>query len=154
MNSRRKINILIEHGLGSINKESLAKVADETLRSEGIKNNIELNILLTDDKKIISLNRQFLGRPGATDVISFGSKRLRGPSKALKGFIGEIAVSQDVARHNSVRFGTTVKKEIFLYVIHGILHLLGYGDKTKKEQRVIQERQTEILEAICGRLNS
>lgn len=141
-----KINIIIDTGKSCPDEASLKNAAEKTLRLEKIKKGASLNILLTGDKRIQRLNRQFLGRDEPTDVIAFGMKR----GGHLKGFIGDIVVSVETAECNSRRFNTTKRKEILLYIIHGILHLLGYGDETKKETRIIQERQNRILDAICG----
>ena len=154
MHANHRINVIIDQKIASPGKESLIRVAAQTLRAEGIRNDIAMNLLLTDDARIKILNRQFLGRNESTDVISFGAKKMHSPNKKLKGFIGEIVISTQMAEYNARRFDTTFQKEIFLYVIHGILHLLGYGDKTKKEKSIIQEKQTKIFEAICGQLNS
>ncbi|NQU73520.1 MAG: rRNA maturation RNase YbeY, partial [Candidatus Omnitrophica bacterium] len=131
-------------------QEDLKKVVKKTLDSEGVTGDVGVNLLLTGDKKITALNKRFLGRNEPTDVISFGTKTRLSPSKNLKGFLGEIVISLEIAEYNAKRFGTTVKKEIFLYVIHGVLHLMGYGDKTKKEQRIIQEKQNKVLETLCS----
>lgn len=150
-----KINIIVDAGQRSCpNKENLRKIINEALRLEGTRNDISVNLLITDDEKIQKLNKQFLGRNAPTDVISFGSIVLSRPNKNVKGFIGEVVISAQTAEYNAKRFNTTTEKEIFLYIIHGILHLLGYGDKTKKEKAIIENRQTKILEEACGQLIS
>lgn len=135
------INIIFEKGLKGFKKGAFAYVAAEALRFEGIKDDgIELNILFTDDNGIRELNSRFLGRDEPTDVISFGSKR--------KGFFGEIAISTETAQYNARRFGTTLKTELFLYIIHGVLHLLGYNDEGHKKRAVMRKRQEAILKAL------
>lgn len=150
MSAYCKVSIINESQKACPDQEGLKKVVKKTLDSEGVTGDVDVNLLLTGDKKIAMLNKRFLGRNEPTDVISFGTKRRLVPSKNLKGFIGEIVISLETAEYNAKRFGTTVKKEIFLYVIHGVLHLMGYGDKTKKEQRIIQEKQNKVLETLCS----
>ncbi|MCM8781805.1 MAG: rRNA maturation RNase YbeY, partial [Candidatus Omnitrophica bacterium] len=111
-----------------------------------------LNILLTDNKKIQKLNKRFLNRDEPTDVISFGTKRAFPAFRNLKGFLGDIVISAQMAKYNSKLFKTTFENEIFLYVIHGILHLLGYEDKPTRKKRFLQKRQNEILKAVRRRL--
>ena len=152
MGAGNKITIIAEAKKGCPDIETLKKVVSETLRMEGIKNDIGVNLLLTDDKKIKELNRQFLGRNEPTDVLAFGAKKRSPYNKNLKGFIGEIAVSAETAEYNAERFNTTTEKEIFLYIIHGMLHLLGYEDRTKKEKGLIQKRQNKILEVVWQKI--
>jgi len=150
MSAYCKVSIINESQKTCPDQEVLKKVVNKIFDSEGVTGNVGINLLFTGDKKIASLNKQFLGRNEPTDVISFGSKRRLVPTKNLKGFIGEVVISLDTAEYNAKRFNTTIQKEIFLYVIHGVLHLMGYGDKTKKEQRIIQEKQNKILEKLCN----
>lgn len=69
----------------------------------------------------------------------------------LKGeeeFLGDIIISVDAARRQARDFKTTKKKELVLYLIHGLLHLLGYDDETPKEAEKMKRRQEEIFEAL------
>jgi len=146
-----KISIIIEARMPSPRKSVLRNAAEKTLEMEGVRKEVSLNILFTDNTKIALLNRKFLMRDGPTDVIAFGSRNRRCADTSLGGFIGEVVVSVEMARSNARYFNTPVDEEVILYVIHGILHLLGYGDKTKKEAGLIQAKQRKILEHICGK---
>lgn len=139
-----KINIIIDTQINYHVKAVLKKIAQKTLEIEDAGNGVSLNILLTGNKRIKELNKQFLHRNEPTDVISFGTKK--------RGFIGEIAISVEMAEENARRFKTSKENEIFLYIIHGILHLLGYEDKTRTKRRIMENRQKKILEALCGNL--
>jgi len=163
MSGNYKIDVIMETKKACPDIRILKGVAEKTLESEGIKNSVSLNLLFVDNKQMRDLNRKFLNRNEPTDVISFGAKKGRGIKKSLKGFtpldskhltgfIGEVAVSAQMAEYNARRFGATFKEEIFLYIIHGILHLLGYDDGAKKDRRGMEERQNKILGAVCGSL--
>ena len=65
--------------------------------------------------------------------------------------IGEIFVSTDTAFRNSKVFGTEFCEEITLYLIHGILHILGYRDESVKEKAGMSRKESEILKCLCGR---
>lgn len=149
MEPHYRITVIFQTGSDCQEEAKLKGVAKRTLQLEGIKNDIEINLLFTDDKGIKKLNQKFLGRNEPTDVISFGVKKGRPVKKDLRGFIGEVAISVETAECNAKRFNTTKEREIFLYIIHGILHLLGYEDKGKKEKKAIWDRQDKILEAVC-----
>ena len=152
MSGNCKIDIIIETKKACPDISVLKEVAEKTLELEGVKNEVSVNFLFVDNEKIKELNRKFLNRNEPTDVISFGAKKGSGIKKSPKGFIGEIAISAQMAEYNARQFGTTFKEELFLYIIHGILHLLGYDDRTKSQRRNMEKRQNRILGAVCGTL--
>lgn len=152
MRPHYKINIITQAAPNPLPDEAaLKKAAKTVLALEGLKNEVEVNILFTDDKFIRDLNKRFLNRDEPTDVVSFNAKAGRPVKRNLKGFIGDVVISTETAGHNAKRFNTTTEKEILLYVVHGLLHLLGYTDETKKAIKIIQGRQGELLEKICRR---
>jgi probable rRNA maturation factor len=76
------------------------------------------NCLLTDDRELRRLNRDFLGHDDPTDVLSF-------PSGSDQGFAGEIAISMNRAADQANEFGHSVEDEVKILMLHGVLHLLG-----------------------------
>ena len=78
------------------------------------------------------LHRQFLNESGPTDVITFSH--------------GEILVSAETARRHARKFGNSLARELQLYVVHGLLHLHGFDDRTKTDARCMEKVQEEILE--------
>jgi len=74
--------------------------------------------LLTDDRELRRLNRQFLGHDEPTDVLSF-------PEPGPDGFLGEMAISVDRARHQARARGHSLEEEVRVLMLHGLLHLLG-----------------------------
>jgi len=74
--------------------------------------------LITDDAELRRLNRDFRKKDYATDVLSF-------PSRQNLGFLGDIAISFDRARKQADEHGHTVRQEIEILMLHGVLHLLG-----------------------------
>jgi rRNA maturation RNase YbeY len=81
----------------------------------------------------------YLGRYSATDVISFDL------SGNKKEFLADIAVSVDTAILNARIYKTSTLCELSRYVIHGILHLAGYDDGTKKQRKIMHEKTNLIL---------
>jgi probable rRNA maturation factor len=79
-----------------------------------------LNVRIMTDAEIRKLNRRFLGHDRPTDVLAFP-----GPG----GLLGEICVSRDRARIQARACGTTLRQELLLYALHGLLHLIGYGHR-------------------------
>jgi probable rRNA maturation factor len=74
--------------------------------------------LLTDDRELRRLNRQFLNRDYPTDVLAF-------PSPGPDGFLGEMAVSVQRAAEQARQHGHGLEQEVGILMLHGLLHLLG-----------------------------
>ena len=88
------------------------------------------------------LNKRFKGRSGPTDVLSFGL-----------GGVGSIAISLDTAFHNAKTFEAPFHEEALRYVIHGILHLVGYDDDTKLNRLKMAAKEGAILRSLCANTN-
>jgi probable rRNA maturation factor len=89
----------------------------------------EVNVVLVSDKRIAEIHRQFMNDPTPTDVITFDH--------------GEIVISTQMAKRQARQFGTSLVHELRLYLVHGLLHLSGFDDKTRSgatEMRRVQER--------------
>jgi rRNA maturation RNase YbeY len=80
----------------------------------------------------------------STDVIAFDNSL----DKRDETLLGDIAVSTDTAIRNARIYKTTPLYEIYLYVIHGVLHLLGYDDKTQKERKIMQSKADHIISTL------
>ena len=126
----------------------LEKTVIQVLRSEGIKK-AEISILLVDNKTIRKFNRKYRGIDRATDVLAFSQQegKFSGLNPEL---LGDIIVSVDKARSQSRSYKQSFKKELELYLIHGCLHLLGYGDNTERDRKRMQKKQEGVLDKICG----
>jgi probable rRNA maturation factor len=74
--------------------------------------------LITDDRELRRLNRDFLGHDYPTDVLSF-------PSGTAGGFAGELAISAERAAAQAAEFEHDLVEEIKILMLHGLLHLLG-----------------------------
>lgn len=94
--------------------------------------------MIAGDSYIRSLNQKYLKRRGPTDVLAFSMQegtRLAGSGRIL----GDVIISVDRARAQAKRFKNTEKKELALYVVHGVLHLTGFKDGSKRMKR-LQEK--------------
>lgn len=83
----------------------------------------EWTIALFSDRRIAEMNRQFRGKSGATDVLSF-------PADENDDELGEIAISAETARRQADAAGRPLLEEIKILTLHGYLHLLGYDHET------------------------
>ncbi len=107
-----------------------------------------LSLAFVTDAQIRRLNRRFLGRDRATDVLAF---RLDSPPAAPGGVFGEVVVSAETAAREARRRGIDVREELLRCVIHGILHLLGYDDRRPRDRARMWDRQERELRRILKR---
>jgi len=109
----------------------------------------ELAVLVTNNREIQSLNRDFRKKDKPTDVISF-------PSEA-SGVAGDIAISADIAKRNGLELGHDVLTELKVLILHGILHLAGFdhetdgGEMSRKEIRL--RKQLGLPSGLIERTN-
>ena len=107
--------------------------------------NTEVSILLTRDKDIRLLNKEFRSIDQPTDVLSFPQNQDENPSIPGKKILGDIAVSLDTAKIQANEHGLFLKEEIVLLLIHGILHLLGYDHEISEQEEKIMRSKTREL---------
>ncbi len=117
------------------------RVVARTLKAEKKKGTI--SVLVTGDRQIHRLNRQFLKHDYPTDVISFNLNEVGAHSCAP--LLGELVVSSDFAKRYAKANGLPYKEELARYLVHGTLHLLGYDDRKKKDKDKMFKRQERIL---------
>ena len=98
---------------------------------------LEVSLLLTDDEEIAQLHDEYLDDPTPTDVMSF---------EMDSG--AEIVVSVETARRVAQRNGTPMNAEVALYIVHGILHTVGFDDKDEQERRRMREAERAILSKL------
>jgi probable rRNA maturation factor len=90
--------------------------------------------LLTGDRELRRLNRQFLGKDYPADVLSF-------PEPGPDGFLGEIAISVDRARLQALARDHSLEQEIQLLMLHGLLHLAGMDHEADRGRMARAERR-------------
>ena len=134
-----KLNIINLQKLHFIDKNRVKKLISSILKIE--KKNAELNLVFTDNKKIKKINKTFLGHNFVTDVISFAYNN----SSLENNISGEIIISVEMAVKIAQKLKCTIEGEIALYLVHGLLHLLGYNDKLKRDARKMHQREKELL---------
>ena len=93
-----------------------------------------LNYAFFDDEGLKALNNKFLNHDYYTDVISFNESN---------GFVinGDIAISVERVKENSTKYNTFFEKEMLRVMAHGLLHLMGFDDKTDLERIAMQNAE-------------
>ena len=112
----------------------------------------ELGVTLVAAPEMIRLNETFLQHEGSTDVITFdhGEAGTRN-SKFGTPIHGEIFVCVDEAILQARRFRTSWQSEVVRYVVHGILHLLGYDDHRVADFRKMKREENRLLRLVAAR---
>ncbi len=131
-----------------IDKKFLEKVAEKTLKIAGVKKKAEISLVIVSNKKIKELNKKYRGIDKITDVLSFGQtkKFIEPPDNILR--LGEIFISYQKAKTQAIQHQQIIKKEIAFLFIHGILHLLGYEHRRKKDAEIMQKLEDKILYSL------
>ncbi|MCC7476138.1 MAG: rRNA maturation RNase YbeY [Pirellulales bacterium] len=122
-----------------VNEEQLVAAARAVLQ-ESDYTSAMVSLAVVDDAAIQELNCQFLNHNYPTDVLSFALQE-DGPHLE-----GEVIISADTAASAAAEVGCTAPAEQLLYVIHGVLHLVGYRDKTPEEAHQMRLAEAHFLE--------
>ena len=121
----------------SLTKKSAVKKLIFALFRKEKKKTGEINFIFCNDKFLYSLNKKFLKHNTLTDIITF-----QYPSKTLSS---EIFISIPRVKDNSEKFRVSFEKELRRVMIHGVLHLCGYKDKTAKQKKEIRKKENYYL---------
>src|ERR1700722_15806131 len=130
-----KIAIASPQELVEIDRGRMREIVRAVLAGEDVAD-AEISLAFVDNPTIHALNKRYLDHDEPTDVLSFplsepGAKRLA----------GELVIGAEVALAQAKERGHDVQQELALYVIHGLLHLCGYDDKSDDAARAMRERE-------------
>ena len=98
----------------------------------------DLVFSFVSDQELLDMNKKYLKHNYFTDVITFGE--LDGDKIS-----GNIAISVDRVLDNSKTYGVRFDEELKRVMVHGLLHIIGYNDKTKKEKLTMSQKETDAL---------
>lgn len=105
----------------------------------------ELTVRIVDEAEITALNRQFRGKDGVTNVLSFPHEQLAGIGPTP---LGDVVICAPVVANEAVAQGKTLEAHWAHLVIHGVLHLLGHEHHTNTEAREMESLETGLLAAL------
>lgn len=100
-----------------------------------------VNYVFCSMERHLEINRQYLGHDYYTDVITFDYSDLSG----RKAVSGDIFVDPATVADNAVKFGSDPLTEMRRVLVHGLLHLCGYGDKNPKEEKTMRAKEDFYL---------
>ncbi len=131
LNRQRRIDLDLA-GFETFARHALSLCAAE--EGVGLTSLSEIHVVLVSDRKITDLHRRFMQIAGPTDVITFQH--------------GEIFISIETAQRQARHYRTSLGHEVRLYLVHGLLHLHGFDDRTATSR----ERMSHIQNCIVARL--
>ncbi len=101
----------------------------------------EISIILCSDEYLLEINIEYLKHNYYTDIITFNY---------VEGNLisGDLFISVDRVKENSIVFKTGVIKELYRVIFHGILHLIGYNDKTEEEKKIMKTKEDLYLDEV------
>lgn len=135
------VNVYNKQKYLKINANRVKKLVKAVLQLEGISCD-EISIHFVDEKEICDLHLQFFDDPSPTDCITFPLDR---PSEDNFCFLGEVFINPKAAIDYVSNSDIPVLEEVSLYIIHGILHLLGYDDIELKDRRKMRLAEKKHL---------
>ncbi len=100
-----------------------------------------LNFIFCDDAYLLKLNIEFLQHDTLTDIITF-------PYQDPPRVEGDIFISIDRVRENAQAFGVSFSDELSRVIIHGVLHLCGFGDKSDSEKAIMRSKEEEAIRSL------
>src|SRR5262245_58629035 len=137
-----RIAITCPQEVVEVDRAFMRQVVRTVLDGEGVKD-AEISVAFVDNDTIHRLNKRYLDHDEPTDVLSFP---LSEPN--ARKLAGELVIGADVAKVQAERRGHKVRAELALYVIHGILHLCGYGDAMAEDAAEMRERERHYLREL------
>ena len=123
-----------------IGKNSVKKNIKYLISNE-LKRLGNISVILCSDLYLLEINRQFLKHNYYTDIITFNYCEKDTVS-------GDLYISADRVKENAGNFASTFMEELYRVIFHGVLHLIGYNDKTKEEQVEMRQKENFYLSKV------
>ena len=121
----------------SLKKKLLQKSVMDLAESHKISI-ANLNYIFCSDEHLLSINKQFLNHDYYTDIITF-------PYREGTNIEGEIYISIDRVKDNADQQKVSFENELFRVISHGLLHLIGFSDKTPKQKKLMREEEDKAI---------
>ena len=127
--------VILRKPVAALNESGLARFLTQASRAVRLRGTV--NVLVTSSRELQGLNNRFRRKNKPTDVLSFPAMH-----GGVPGFVGDVAISAEIATQNARRLGHTAAQEIKILTLHGLLHLAGYdheqddGEMARKERRL------------------
>ena len=136
------IDLIDETGRATPDLARIQRVVDAAVTADGL-GPCALTVLIVDDAESARLHQEHFNAPDATDVMTFpdGSD----DPESGRTHLGDLAVCLDVAERAAAERGRSASDELTLYILHGVLHVLGYDDIDADDQAAMWAEQRRLL---------
>ncbi|HKL31857.1 MAG TPA: rRNA maturation RNase YbeY [Tangfeifania sp.] len=111
------------------------------LINEEKKETGDISVIFCSDRYLLEMNKKHLNHDYFTDIITFNYVE----DDVISG---DLFISADRIRENAGKFNVTFHEELYRVILHGILHLVGYNDKTSEEKKVMKDKENYYLGKI------
>jgi len=101
----------------------------------------DISVIFCSDEYLLEMNKKHLQHDYYTDIITFNYV-----DDLL--ISGDLFISADRIKDNAVKFGVAFLEELYRVIFHGVLHLIGYNDKTEAEQKVMRQKENYYLAKV------
>jgi probable rRNA maturation factor len=158
------VTIINRQRVKKINRRQLTRIADALLVELEVEK-AELNLCLVAAPEMTRLNETFLRHAGSTDVITFdygfgvppsGGRVSQSQNRLKPGhqtLHGEIIVCVDEAVWQARKFRASWQSELVRYIVHGVLHLLGFDDSRVEVRRRMKREENRLLDGLSRRFS-
>lgn len=134
------MEVLIRNDSEMVLDEDLwARRAEKAMQLAGVAQDAELSMVFVDDSAMAELNRQYRQLEGPTDVLSF---------EGMLPLLGDVVISPAYAARSAELAGHSLERELCVLLVHGLLHLMGMDHAEPDDERIMFERQAELVEAL------
>lgn len=149
-NEQEKLVFTKEH------EQLITEVIKAALEHEGFKHDCFVSVTVTDNDNIRVINNEQRGIDSATDVLSFPVLEFEngvmvenaGDVFEDKLILGDIVLSLERAKEQSIEFGHSFEREIGYLVCHSVLHLLGYDHEDESEREIMRQKEEATLDTL------
>jgi probable rRNA maturation factor len=117
-----------------ISKSGLTRFLNRAREAVGLHG--EIDVLLADDASLRRLNKTFRGKNKSTDVLSFPA-----PKEICAVHAGDLAISLETAERQAIVYGHSLRDEIRILLLHGLLHLSGLDHETDNGEMAVRENE-------------
>jgi|YelNatPaOPRAMG01_1025707.scaffolds.fasta_scaffold232790_1 probable rRNA maturation factor len=134
-----------------VDQALLRQAVAATVQHQGLQEDTEVTLVITDDEGIRTLNFEFRDLDMPTDVLAFPGTLDENfvTPEGYSGYLGDVVISYPRAEEQAHLAGHPVERELQLLTIHGVLHLMGFDDADEAGWRRMMEVQDEILASLA-----
>jgi len=134
-------------------ESKILETVKSSLEVEDVKCNINLSLVVTDNKNIQEINKTQRNIDNPTDVLSFPGYEKEEWNEVKKReneviYIGDIVVSKEKIVEQAKEYNTGFEREFCYLIAHGMLHLMGYDHMNEEDKKVMREKEEEIMKKL------